>query len=459
VVYPPGVTITSRPDLDDNTSVWAATAEAGPPLPPLVGDVVADVVIVGAGFTGLSTAYHLRKAHPDLGIVVLEAKRVGNGASGRNGGMALNWINGVEARDEERCKRIFGVTKHGIDQIERVIAEERLSVRFRRVGCLEVYTESKRADAAQAKTEKLAKWGLPLRWLRGAELTAACDAAGAVGACLDPTTGQLHGLDLCLGLRDVLLRRGVRIHEQSAVTETDVGREHVVRTATGSVRARTLVLATNGYTGRLGFFSDRVFPLQSHVIATEPLPLERWRELGWGATAGFTDDLDRIAYASMTADGRLLFGGGGNGAYDYYFGNRTSLPGDASAQYAFVRSILDRYFPRAKDVRIAHQWTGTLGVTMSRVCAMGVTGEHRNILYAFGYSGHGVVLANLAGEVLCDLYRDHHEPWRDLPFYGRAQGYIPPEPFRWVGYQVFTRLTGRSPRVYETDRAPLGGGT
>jgi gamma-glutamylputrescine oxidase len=446
------VLVTAHPDLDDNRSVWAATAPAGDPLPPLVGDVVADVVIVGAGFTGLSTAWHLRQAFPDLGIAVVEAKRVGNGASGRNGGMALNWINGVEARDEQRCKRIFEVTKRGLDWIERVIADDGLSVRFRRAGCLEVYTDQARADSAQAKTEKLAKWGLPLRWVRGAELRDLCDATGAVGACLDPTAGQLHGLDLCHGLRDVLLRRGVRIFEQSPVVQTEVGKEHVVRTSTGSVRARTLVLATNGYTGRLGFFANRVFPLMSHVIATEPLPMERWRELGWGATAGFTDDLDRIAYASMSADGRLLFGGGGNGAYDYYFGSRTALPADASSRYAFVRSILDRYFPRAKDVRIGHQWTGTLGITMSRVCTMGVTGEHRNILYAMGYSGHGVVLANLAGEVLCDLYRDHHEPWRDLPFYDRPMGFIPPEPLRWVGYQVFTRLTGRSPRVYETDR-------
>lgn len=444
--------VTARPDLDDNHSVWAATTEGGDPLPPLVGDHAADVVIVGAGFTGLSTAWHLRKAFPDLGVVVLEGKRVGNGASGRNGGMALNWINGVEARDEARCKRIFEVTKRGLDWIGSVIEEEGLSVRFRRIGCLEVYTESARADAAQAKTEKLAKWGLPLRWLRGKELAAVCDATGALGACLDPTTGQLHGLDFCHGLRDVLVRRGVRICEHSPVLSTEVGREHVVHTATGKVRAKTLVIATNGYTGRLGFFGHRVFPLQSHVVATEPLPLERWRELGWGETAGFTDDLDRIAYASMSADGRLLFGGGGNGAYDYWYGGRTSLPRDAGSRYAFVRSILDRYFPKARDVAIAQQWTGTLGITMSRVCTMGVTGEHRNILYAFGYSGHGVVLANLAGEVLCDLYRDHPEPWRDLPFYERNTGYIPPEPLRWTGYQIFTRLTGRSPRVYETDR-------
>ncbi len=209
------------------------------------------------------------------------------------------------------------------------------------------------------------------------------------------------------------------------------------------------MLATNGYTPALGYFRGGVIPLHSHCVATEPLPLERWRELGWGDVAAFSDDLDRIAYASLTEDGRLLFGGGGNGAYSYYYGGRTAVPAPPERQWAFVRSVLDRYFPGAKDVRLAHRWTGTLGITMSRVCSMGVTGEHRNVYHALGYSGHGVVLANLAGRVLCDLYSDHHEPWRTMPFYQAPLWGIPPEPLRWIGYHAFTAVTGRSPRRTE----------
>src|SRR5262245_45471927 len=118
--------------------MWAATAAPIEPLPALRGDLTVDVAIVGAGFTGLSTAYELSKRHPDLGIAVLECKRVGSGASGRNGGMALNWINGVEAKDEEKAKRLFSVTRKGIDWIGEVIRAHDLDVRFRRDGCLEV---------------------------------------------------------------------------------------------------------------------------------------------------------------------------------------------------------------------------------------------------------------------------------------------------------------------------------
>ncbi|MEQ1500999.1 MAG: FAD-dependent oxidoreductase [Myxococcota bacterium] len=437
-------------DLDDNTSVWAATTPAVDPLPPQQGDERADVVIVGGGFTGLSTAWHLSHRFPDRRIVVLEARRVGNGASGRNGGMALHWINGVDVHDADRARRLYQVTTDTIGWIADVIRDHAPEVPFRRDGCLELYTDARRAEEAHHKAELLGSWGLPIRYVAGADLP--IRAVGAVGGVLDPTTGQLHGLAFLNGMRRVLVARGVAIREQSPVVAIEAGATHRVVTAAGAVTAPFLVLATNGYTPWLGWFKTGVFPLHSHVVATEPLALDRWRALGWGDAAGFTDDLDRIAYASLTPDGRLVFGGGGNGAYSYYYGGRTAPPRPPEAQWAFVRSVLDRYFPDAADVRIDHRWTGTLGLTMSRVCSMGLTGAHRNIGYALGYSGHGVVLANLAGRVLCDLYSDAPEGWRDLPFFERPLWGIPPEPLRWAGYQVFTRLTGRSPRRYEADR-------
>ncbi len=435
--------------------MWAATAQTLEPLPSLKADVRADIVIIGAGFTGLSSAYHLSSRFPDRKIVVLEAKRVGNGASGRNGGMALHWINGVEVRDPERARRLYAVTTETLKWIAEVAEKHQFPLRFRKNGCLEIVTNQERAEEAQKKAETLASWGLPIQFLQGAALAEKLRAKGAVGGTFDPTTGQLHGLDLLHGLRGVLLSRGVDIFEDIPVVSIDEGRDHVVTTPGGTVTAPAMVLGTNGYTPSLGYFRSGVMPLHSHCIATEPLPLSRWRELGWGDVSSFSDDMDRSAYASLTEDGRLLFGGGGNGAYSYYYGSRTSVPTSPDAQYAFVKGILDRYFPDAADVRIAQQWTGTLGITLSRVCSMGVTGEHKNVFYALGYSGHGVVLANMAGRVLCNLYADHHDPWLDMPFYQARLGGIPPEPLRWIGYNAFTKLTGRSPRRYEAhDKLP-----
>jgi glycine/D-amino acid oxidase-like deaminating enzyme len=361
----------------------------------------------------------------------------------------LNWINGVEVRDPERARRLFDVTLSGLDWIASTIRDHDLRVRFRRHGCLECFTTNERAEAAHAKAEKLASWGIPVRYLQGEALKAQVAAEGVRGGVLDPTAGQLHGLDFVYALRGLALAQGAAIYEDSPVVSIEEGSTITVTTPGGRVRAPALVLATNGYTGRLGYFRSGILPLHSHCIATEPLTRERWAELGWGASAGFTDDMDRIAFASMTPDGRLLFGGGSNASYGYCYGDRTSFAGDPAAGYDAVRRTFLRYFPRACDVRIGQQWTGTLGITLSRVCSMGVRGEHKNLYYALGYSGHGVVLANLAGQVLCDLYSDHHEPWRDLPFYQRPLGGIPPDPCRWAGYHAYTAVTGRSPRRSE----------
>lgn len=436
-------------EIDENRSYWAATAAPAEPLPALEGDRLADVVIVGAGFTGLSTAWHLQRRFPDKKVVVLEAGRVGNGASGRNGGLMLNWINGIHLEDPEGTRRVFAATRDGIDGIERLIQQEGLPVRYRRDGALEVYTQADRAEEAHARAEKLQSWGIPVRYLSGAELGTRLRMEGAVGAVLDPTAGQLHGLDLLRAMTPRLLARGVDIFERSPVVRIEEGAVHVVHTARGAVRAPTLVLATNGYTGALGYFKNEIFPLHSHMFATPPLSDEQRAAVGWGSVAGFSDDLDRIAYGSMPEDGSLLFGGGSNASYAYLYGNKTVYPGtpdSASASFAAIRATFDRYFPRGAGLPLAHRWTGTLGVTFSRVCAMGVRGAHKNVLYALGYSGHGVTLANLAGRVLTDLYSGHADPWKDLPFYQRNLAYIPGEPLRWLGYQLVTRATGKSPR-------------
>ncbi len=429
-------------DLDDNGSLWAATAAPREPAPALVGEHTADLVIIGAGFTGLSTAWHVARRFPDRQVIILEAKTVGNGASGRNGGQALNWINGIEAHDPERARRVYEVTRGAIDWIEAVIPQLPRPVRFTRNGSLECATDSGRAEYKHERTELLASWGIPVQWVGGAALARRTGAAGVLGATFDPTTGTLHGLDFCRALAAGVEALGVTIAEGCPVVQIEEGATVTVTTPSATIRANAIVLGTNGYTPRLGYFRDSVIPMHSHVVATAPADAAAWAEAGWGEVGSFCDDLDRIAYATLTPTGHLLFGGGSNQAYDYTFGGSSAWRGpDRSAA---VEQRLRAYFPKVGP--ITHRWSGTLGITLSRMCTMGVRGTHKNVYYALGYSGHGVALANLAGAVLCDLYSDHPEPWRDLPFMNKRLFRTPPEPFRWTGYQLFTRLTGRSPR-------------
>ncbi|HEX2574062.1 MAG TPA: FAD-binding oxidoreductase [Polyangia bacterium] len=434
------------PHPDDNLSVWCADKPPYQPLPPLTGPTSADVAIIGGGFTGVSTALELARRYPERRIVLLEAHQLGHGASGRNGGLMLNWLHGVESQDLELARRIYDTTQAGIDRIVSLIREHRLDVGHRRGGCLEVLTDPRRADAAQAEVERLHTAGIPLQFLAGPALDERLRLRGASGAVLDPGAGHLDGIDFLRGLRPVLLSLGVSLYEGTPVRGIAEGETVRLGTPGGDVRARAVVLATNAYTPRLGYFKESLFPLLSHVVATAPLPAERWAELGIGpGLSGFSDDLDRLAYGCLTTRGQLVFGGGSNAAYSYRLGGRTHGAPSERAVRAIQRR-LTTYFPDTRDLPLAHRWSGPVALTLTRMCTMGVRGQHRNIYYALGYSGHGITLANLAGRVLCDLYSGDDTPWRGLPFYQQRLHRIPPEPLRWLGYHVYTALTGRSPR-------------
>jgi glycine/D-amino acid oxidase-like deaminating enzyme len=295
-------------------------------------------------------------------------------------------------------------------------------------------------------TEELVARGLPLRFLRGADLDGVLRVRGVHGAVLDPTEGLLVGVDLIRAMRPLLVAQGVQIFESTPVVRVREGATVELGTPGATVRAKAIVLATGGYTPRLGYFKTGLLPVISHVVATDPLPSEILERTGLGRVAGFFDDSPRLAYASVDPAGRLVFGGGSTAAYAYRFGNATTYPAHAGdAGERALRRTLESYLPELADVPLRHRWSGPLDLTLVRHCAMGVMGEHRNIHYAVGYSGHGITLANLAGRVLTDLYAGDHAPWRDCAFYMRRPGGIPPEPFRWVGYHLYTRLTGKSP--------------
>jgi glycine/D-amino acid oxidase-like deaminating enzyme len=248
-------------DIDPNQSVWAADKPPYHPAAPLTAGIDADVAIIGGGFTGVSTALHLAKRFPDRRIVLLEARQIANGASGRNGGMVLNWVNGIECRDPESARRIYDVTRGGIDLIESIIHDHRLQVPWRRDGCLEVFTDPARAAAAARRAEWLNAAGIPIRFLSGAELAATVKLAGATGALLDPHAGQLDGVAYLRALRPVLLDLGVILHENTPVTSIEEGTTCTVGTPNGRVRAKAIVLATNAYTPALGYFRGGILPL------------------------------------------------------------------------------------------------------------------------------------------------------------------------------------------------------
>lgn len=437
-------------EIDDNRSLWASQTPGYQPGAPLRENITVDLAIVGGGFTGTSTAYHFSRRYPDKRVALLEAKSLANGASGRNGGMMLNWLSDTRDYGPEVAARVYQTTSAGIEMIGEIIKRHNLKVSCRRDGTLTVYTNAQRAEAAHARVEHHQSRGIPEQYLDSAALAQRLNLRGARGAVLDPGAGQINGAQLVRGLRPVLVEQGVDIYEGTPVLKVREGATITLTTPQGEVNAKAIVLATNGYTGKLGYFRDALFPLHSHVFATAPLTREQQEALGWRAFAGYSDDLDRLAYSTLTPEGHIVFGGGSNPSYAYLFRNRTAYPGtpdSAPGAFTAMQQTMRDYLPDSAPIPIAYRWTGTLAITLMRNNLMGVRGEYRNVYYAVGYCGHGVTLANVAGQVITDLYSGDDERWRGLPFYQRGYARIPPEPFRWFGYQLFTRLTGKSPRV------------
>ncbi|WP_192582660.1 NAD(P)/FAD-dependent oxidoreductase [Streptomyces triticiradicis] len=423
--------------VNGGVSFWYADDGLPAPREPLPGDATADVVVVGGGYTGLWTAYYLRKADPSLRVTVLEQKFCGYGASGRNGG----WLyNGIAGRDryarlhgKEAAGRLQRAMNDTVDEVVRVAAEEGIEADIHRGGVLEVaYTPAQLARLKAFHAHELS-YGEEDRELYGAKETAErIRVADAVGSTWTPHGARLHPVKLVKGLAAAVEALGVTIHEQTPVTE--IRPRHAV-TPYGTVRAPYVLRCTEGFTANLKGQRRTWLPMNSSMIATEPLTDGQWAEIGWEGRETLGDMAHAYMYAQRTADGRIALGGRG---VPYRFGSRTD--NDGRTQQSTVDAlyeILVRLFPSLTGVRVAHAWSGVLGVPRDW-CATVTLDRSTGLGWAGGYVGSGVATTNLAARTLRDLVRqDSGEAGATgltaLPWVGHEVRKWEPEPFRWIG--------------------------
>ncbi len=369
-------------------SWYAATAVPAPLRPSLTGSQRADVCILGGGYTGLSAALHLARA--GLSVVLLEAHRAGWGASGRNGGQVgsgqrldQDWIEGRLGRDDARA--LWQIAEEA-KALVRDLAAGMPGTDWR-PGVAHAFRKPTEIAAARAYAERLARdYGYEQITLLDRAATAELLGTDRfTGGELDLGAGHIHPLNFALGLAAAAEAAGAVIHETSAVLEIRPGQPATLRTAAGEVRADHVILAANGYLGRLQpQVAARVMPINNFIIATEPLgaraPLSQ--------PIAVADSRFVVNYWRQSPDGRLLFGGGES--YGWRF------PDIA----ATVRKPLAQVYPQLADVRFDHAWGGTLAITPTRnPCFLRLGGT---ILSASGYSGHGVALATMAGRILAE---------------------------------------------------------
>jgi glycine/D-amino acid oxidase-like deaminating enzyme len=425
-------------------SWWFSQLDPEPePRPALTGSRTADVCIVGAGFTGLWTAYELRRADPALEVVVLEAELAGFGASGRNGGWVLGELAGSPERWAQRGGR-DGVLAQArairatVDEVGAAVAREGIDCDFRKGGSLHVAQTPLELERVRARAAHEAQWGLDGpdggHMLDAAQAAERVGVAGVLGARAFPHCARVQPARLARGLAAAAERAGATIHERTRVTGIEPG---VARTAAGEVRARVVVRATEAYTAGLPGLHRALVPLNSAMIVTEALDAATWARLRWDRAECLLDGRHRYVYLQRTADGRVAIGGRG---VPYRLGSKTDREGPLPAATAReLRERLVELFPVLADAEIAGGWHGVLGVPRDWSPAVGID-RASGLAWAGGYVGEGVAAANLAGRTLRDLILERETELTGLPWVGPLARPWEPEPLRFAGVRAVNAL-------------------
>ena len=415
------------------------------PRPQLAQDLDLDVAIIGAGYTGLWTAYYLKRQAPQLNIAVIEAQTAGFGASGRNGGWLMGNLLGEDrlltALSPQQRRASFDLL-HGIpDEVANVIEREGIDCDYRKGGvlyCAARYPEQE--TSLRHYLDKLYAQGLnrdDYRWLNPEQLAQQIRLAKPYGGIYAPHCATIQPAKLVRGLARAVERLGVTLYENSPVTHWQSGS---LQTAQASVRSRWIVPAVEGYSVTLPPLGRYQLPVQSLLVATEPLAESVWEEIGLSQGQAFSESSRQVTYGQRSMDNRLVFGARGG----YQFASKLRHDFDLTRDEVELRRYLfGELFPQLKNVRISHSWGGNLGMSRHFKPHM-LCDRRKGIALSGGYGGEGVGASNLGGRTLADLILERdsplvHQPWV-MPECGlEALRAWEPEPCRWLGYNAIIR--------------------
>lgn len=406
-----------------------------PPAPrrALPGDRDADVCIVGGGYTGLWTAYYLKRAAPDLRIMVLEQRFAGFGASGRNGG----WLSGLAPGHRGLLARRHGrpavidwqrLLNESVDEVIAVAAREGIDADIVKGGNLDIARNAAQASRLRVEVDEEHHWGNhETRLLTKGEVLQRIAINDAELGSYTPHCARIQPAKLVRGLAEVVERMGVTIYEDTAVTEIVAGRAITDR---GTVRAPIVLRATEGFTAALRGLKRRWLPMNSAMIATEPLSAETWERIGWQGRETLGDAAHGFFYAQRTADDRIAIGGR---VVPYRFGSGIDDDGRVSAATVdYLTGVLNTVLPETRGADIAHGWCGVLAVPRDWTAGVQLD-PGTGLGWAGGYVGHGVTATNLAGRTLADLVQRADTALTRMPWVGRRSRNWEPEPLRWLG--------------------------
>jgi glycine/D-amino acid oxidase-like deaminating enzyme len=434
--------------------------EAGEPAPaaPLEGDLEADVVVVGGGFTGMWTAWHLLDRDPSARVAIVEGDVCGHGPSGRNGGFCESlWLSAPALRErfgDGPARELLDAASETVGRIGAWCDDNGVDAWFRQAGYMCVSTAPGFDDvgrAAAAAADELGASGSVVE-LDDAEVRARCASPVFRRGVLVPDFATVQPARLALGLRERLIERGAIVRERSPVDLRSLAEQDgslVVRAEGGSVRAAAAVLAVGPAARRVRELRSRLSVTSSHIVLTEPVP-DVLEELGWTGGECITDGRTLVHYFRTTRDGRIAFGwGGGRLAYGGRVSGRTEVDPGAAAE---AHRALLRIFPTLAGRRVTHAWGGPVDVSPSHIPQIGTIPGTR-VHYAFGYTGNGVGPSHLAGRALAALATGRTDAVTRLPIVDSDPGFwVPPEPLAWIGGSLVRSALVRCERIAEEGR-------
>lgn len=411
------------------------------PRSPLTADLDVDVVVVGAGFTGLWTAHSLLRGDPDLRVVVLEREVAGFGASGRNGGWCVGEYSGpvraVERAGGPGAYEAMAREMHrSVDEVGAVVRDAGIDCAFHEGGALYLATNAGQLRRLRHHHAALVRRGLDgaRRLLDEEETRAIVHADGVLGALFTPHAAALHPARLARGLAVEVERLGGTVHEMTPVRAIEPGR---ARTDGGTVRAEVVVRATEAYSGSITGHERQVLPLGNYMIATEPIPQATWDQLGLADRQLFELSAVMLGYGQRTADGRIAWGG--LSAPTWWNGRVPPSPMHDERVAARLRRTLVELFPALDGIEVTHHWGGVLGVPRDLLPGVGYD-RATGFAWGGGYTGQGVAAANAAGRTLADLIRGVDSDLVHLPWVDHRSRRWEPEPLPYLGVHAVTGL-------------------
>ncbi len=431
-------------------SYWMTTRDYFPGQ-PLKEDIDVDVAIVGGGFTGLSSAYHIKKAEPNLRVALLESQVIGFGASGRNGGFNMT-LFGLTMQitafrfSKAKTKEAHHYMERAVDYLRDLVRDLNIDCDYEHPGFLRVATSEKYKKRILHEMKLAHELGLDgIEWLEKDQTQAQVRSPMYLGAWWEPRCGILNPAKLAWGWADVIRPMGVEIYENSPVAEIiREGGKVRLETPRGVVCADKVVMATNAWSHFFKELKRKQVPVWTHIVMTEPIKEAQFKDIGWQNRQGIEDARNLVHYYRLTIDNRLVMGG-----RDVSLSYGNDMDNDLNpVTFEALKNDVRELFPALKEIKFTHEWGGPVSVPLDMTPAIGYAGD-KNVVYSLGTVGHGVSMTQLNGRTVADLILERRTDLTEVFFVNRRTIPWPPEPLRNLTIKAILGYMHWEDRIYD----------